>query len=938
MKVRGPGHYATRTRRAVLLVMAACALLPPGSPAQGLTGALFGTVTDAQGRPVSGAVVRMASTALIGGPATATTAETGHVRFSALPPGAYVLEVVSAGLEPYHENGIVIGAGSSIERTIVMQLAGVAESIVVEGTGSRVEARHPGFSTRYGPEELRTIPTRRSSMFDFLRAAPGISPTSPSSGTVTTVSAFGSGTNENAFLIDGTNFTCPCNGVARSEPGVDFIQEIQIQSVGASAEFGNLQGAVINVLTRQGGDRFLFDGSYYVQTAGLTSQPVRLVVPDTGGRETGYERVRYRDLTASLGGPIARQRLWFFAGYQHLRDYDSQPGADPAFPRRYEQDKIFTKLTWRLAPAWTLVQSLHHEWWSNPEQPTVARPFEATLRIKGSVPAVTFGHLTHTLSPNTVWDVRAGRFVFAQESRPATGSLTTPGRTDAVTRTSSGAPAQFGDLTLIRTTGKATLSHYRPRLWGADHEWKIGGQVEKGEHRVTSIIPSGARFMDRNGNPSQRIARAPFQIGGQFVTASVFVSDAVTMGSRLTATGGLRFDHSRAVSQDLHAVDLEGRETSETVRGLGRLYTWNVLSPRLGITAKLSADGRTVARASYGRFHQGVMTGEIDALHPGGTPVTTTDLVTGRTISVVDPKANLRYDPNTRSPFTDEYTVALDRELAPSLAAALAFVGKRGRDYIGWTDAAGQYRRERRSLADGSSVPVWVLDTSLTPTSARRFLVANQADYFLRYEGLVLAVEKRRSRGWQASGSYTLSRAAGLQPSNFTAAGAQVSTISPPTAPTFGRDPNDLIQARGRLANDRPQMLRLMASIDVARTGVALGFSLQHLSGKPWAATALVNLPQNNQQRVQLEPRGARRLPSQTLLDLRLSRTFALGRSARVELLVDALNLLDESAGESLVTDTLATESLVGIRGFGEPNVFVDPRRAMIGARFRLGR
>ena len=108
-------------------------------------------------------------------------------------------------------------------------------------TGSRIDARDPGFGTRFGPEDLKAIPTRRASMFDFIRAAPGMSPTSPGSGTTTTVSAFGSGTNENQFLIDGTNFTCPCNGIARSEPGVDFIQEIQVQSVGASAEYGNVQ-------------------------------------------------------------------------------------------------------------------------------------------------------------------------------------------------------------------------------------------------------------------------------------------------------------------------------------------------------------------------------------------------------------------------------------------------------------------------------------------------------------------------------------------------------------------------------------------------------------------------------------------------------------------------------------------------------------------------
>jgi len=107
-----------------------------------------------------------------------------------------------------HEGDIQIGAGATIERTAVLKLAGVAESVVVQGAGSRIDARNPGFGTRFGPEDIKAIPTRRASMFDWIRAAPGISPTSPSSGTVTTVSAFGSGTNENQFLIDGTNFTC----------------------------------------------------------------------------------------------------------------------------------------------------------------------------------------------------------------------------------------------------------------------------------------------------------------------------------------------------------------------------------------------------------------------------------------------------------------------------------------------------------------------------------------------------------------------------------------------------------------------------------------------------------------------------------------------------------------------------------------------------------
>ena len=138
---------------------------------------------------------------------------------------------------------------------------------------------------------------------------------------------------------------CLCDGVARSEPGVDFIQEIQVQSIGASAEYGNVQGAVINVVMRQGSEQFLSDTSYFWQTGALTAQPVQRPMLGSTQTLTGYERARYRDFTTNLGGPMVRDRLWFFTGYQYLRDYDSQPGTDPAFPRTYEQDKLFAKLT-----------------------------------------------------------------------------------------------------------------------------------------------------------------------------------------------------------------------------------------------------------------------------------------------------------------------------------------------------------------------------------------------------------------------------------------------------------------------------------------------------------------------------------------------------------------------------------------------------------------
>ena len=95
----------------------------------------------------------------------------------------------------------------------------------------------------------------------------------------------------------------------------------------------------------------------------------------------------------------------------------------------------------------------------------------------------------------------------------------------------------------------------------------------------------------------------------------------------------------------------EGRETAAIVGGLGTLYTWNIVSPRLGVTVKLTADGRTMLRASYGRFSQGVLTGEFELVPPRCGPTTTTaDFVAAdggytRIASVVDPQSNLQLDP-----------------------------------------------------------------------------------------------------------------------------------------------------------------------------------------------------------------------------------------------------------------------------------------------------
>ena len=218
-------------------------------------------------------------------------------------------------------------------------------------------------------------------------------------------------------------------------------------------------------------------------------------------------------------------------------------------------------------------------------------------------------------------------------------------------------------------------------------------------------------YTDNAGQPVQATFRQPATSGGEFVTTGLYAMDTVRFADRFTASLGLRFDHDRAISPDLPAHDAQGNETGATIRGLGTLYTWNVLSPRLGLTARLTADGRTMLRTTYGRFHQGILTGEPSAVHPGLTPTTTAafDQATGqysRIISVVDPTVNLRLDPHTKSPQTDQLGIGVERELARRLSIAASYVHKDGSDFIGWTDTGGIYDASTRTLQSGQVVPV----------------------------------------------------------------------------------------------------------------------------------------------------------------------------------------------------------------------------------------
>jgi outer membrane receptor protein involved in Fe transport len=917
---------ASNHPRSAFLLAHLVLLITVSVDAQVITGNIVGSLKDESGAVVPGATVAITSPALIGGPSVFTTNAKGQYRFLNLAPGLYTLEVSLSGFASYREEALGVAVGGTVERNVVLKLAAVSESVVVSGESPLVDTRKSGVSTNYGSEFLENVPTRRFSVFDILKSAPGVAATNPT-GTSDSVSVYGSGTNENAFLLDGTNFTSPRFGGAWPWPDTDIMEEVEVVSIGASAEYGNIQGGVFNVVTKQGGNAFRFDASYYFQTQDLTSQPVLLDCGCPEG-ETGYTRDRFRDFSAHAGGPILRDRLWFFGGYQRQRDGDSQPGADPRFPRQYEADRIFWKITWQITPRLKLLHSYHEDFFKDPQPASASSPFETTVTHEGHSPASTFAQVTHVLSADTFWEARLSRFRGPVDTVPNNGSLTRSLHFEVTTGVASGGALLFGRSDQSRTSMQGKLSHYATDFLASDHDFKFGVQFVRGTDTGFYGYPGGAVYIDYGGQPLFAYLREPYSYGSEFNNLGVFAEDVVRVGERLTLNLGLRFDHSRAISQDIDQLDAVGEPTGGTVDGLGTLYTWDVFSPRLGFNWKIAADGKTVVRANYSRFYQGVITSELGGFHPGVTPFATAffNPSTGEysdVVSVVDPRANLQIDPNTDPPQTDQFSIGLERELRSDLALSVNYVRKEGRDFTGWKDVGGVYGTDTAALPDGKTLTVFPL---LNSPSERIFRLTNPENYFLQYDGVSLAVTKRWSHSWQGLVSYTWSEAEGLQTASGRGAGSAQNS-STPTFLSFGQDPNDLTNATGNLPNDRTHMFRAQGWGEIPKIAVLVGVNYQYFTGKPWTGHAPVILPQGGKL-INVEPRGSQRLSSQSLLDLRLSKIFRFNQKTRLELILDVLNLLNDDAEQSVATENVFSPN------FAEGVLFVPPRRAMIGVKF----
>jgi hypothetical protein len=437
---------------------------------------------------------------------------------------------------------------------------------------------------------------------------------------------------------------------------------------------------------------------------------------------------------------------------------------------------------------------------------------------------------------------------------------------------------------------------------------------------------------------------SPWSYSGDTKAIGVFMDDTIRVNNRLSLNVGLRFDSQKAFSAERPQLDEFGNPTGTTFPQTD-YFTWNTLSPRLGFNWKVTADGKTVFKGHYGRYHRAVATGEYaNKLGPSITPIfvgpydiasgTFTDLTLSRS------NENLTFDPDYESPYTDQFIASLERELRPGFGAQLNYVYKRGRKFAGWQETAGTYILvpyvdDEFAGATGRTVQLFQLQTD---PSERQYRITNPPDFNSDINAVSLTLLKRMSDNWQLTASGTWLRATGsLQEGQGGAgeAGSGVGIIQRGGLQfrQFGQNPNAYVNVDGRLKSDVEWQFKVQAIYKFPAGFLAsanfTSRSGAHLVRRTRALRGITLIPENTP--ILLQPRGENgRLESLTILDMRLQKDFKIGATSGISLFADAFNLLNSDTTEGVIT------SLVESSSFLYPNNVVNPRRFMLGAKFHF--
>jgi hypothetical protein len=914
--------------------------------AQEQRGSIEGVVKDASGAVLPGATVEARSPT--GVVQTAVADSVGGFRFPSLPPGTYRLTATLQGFQDRSVDEVHVYLGQIKKVDFALPLSGVTETVTVTAESPMIDVRQSSRATSIRAEQVELLPKGRD-FTTLVTQAPGANNESKLGG----LSIDGASAGENRYIIDGIETTNLQSGTSGKNVIVDFIEEVQVKSSGYTAEFGGATGGVINAVTKSGTNEFHGSALYNFEGSALESarrQTLRTKL--TNSTEAEYisypkdDRVR-NEPGFALGGPIARNRMWFFGAYQPSlttidRTVNSSTAVNPSAASSQTTQKqtvhyLTGNITSQLSNSTRLRIAYNN---------STSKTEGLLASLNGLDPAGTpYGKISdfpnQTISGNLDW-VASSKLLFGirggyyssdqQDSNVPEVPLIRWTSTNNIGLLD--VPASLQRSTGFQTipTGAMTKSTFdqQTRLYfqadstvyataGGTHQFKFGVQADRvgnkvlnGEtrHRV-SIFWNQALAGNRGtyGYYSVRsngaVPRQGFITEGDISTTNIglFAQDAWTINSKLTINAGVRTERERvptySAGSDIPEFGIEFKFADK-------------LAPRVGFAYDINGDGKWKAFGSWGVFYD-IFKLELPRGSFGGDKwleyyytLNTFDWQT------IDDSANCppacpgtlfrttdfrhpsfgadAIEPNLKPMRQQEATFGLDHQLNDVMSLQLHYVHKQVDRAIEDTGALDANSNEIYIIANpGEGL------TELANINPRVNLPKPVRDY----DSVEFAYEKRMRNNWYLRTSYLWSRLYG----NYS--GLSQSDENGRTSPNVGRlwdyplmmFQDGGIPTLGPLATDRPHQFKTQFIYQFPM-GTSVGFNEYIASGLP--VSREIGIYPGNNLPVNYLGRGSDgRTPIFSQADVYVQHSFSLPGGRSIQASFNVLNLFNQKTAVS---------------------------------------
>jgi hypothetical protein len=911
----------------VLLVVA---LLAMAAPAYAQS-AIAGVVRDPSGAVLPGVTVEAASPALIEGTRTAVTDSAGNYRIVDLRPGEYSVTFGLTGFRTVKREGITLPTSFTATVNAELTIGQLEESVTVTGASPLVDVHSSVSQSVMTREKLDTIPTGKDP-FAVGQLIAGVTTQTPDVGGTQimqqpTLQVHGSSNNDNVFMVDSVQIQHI--GFGGNQTGFYFndglMEEISYQTSSLPAE-APVGGVQINMIPHDGGNAF--HGTAFSTGANehMQSDNLSQDLVDLGFKKQNRVQSVY-DVNGTLGGPIRRDRLWFFTTFRRWSANNFLGNTFTSTGDQAVDDQHLTDATIRLT-------------YQASKSNKISLHYDRSIKWRGHRPN---NWLTASINDPISDVVQTTQLNYIGEvkwSSPISNRVLAEASmfTLPVNYTLGFEPDAAPDAIATFDQIRSTISGVSPRMdtnnarmftyagnvsyVTGSHSLKAGAQVRTGASQELFTIRGDILQIVNNGAPnSVRLVNTPSGHKEQGTNSGVYVQDSWRLG-RWTFNPGVRYERF-VMSIPAQSAPAGTWIGVRDFPAQNDIVNWNTVSPRLGFSWDVFGDGATAVKGGVSRYDRLEGITIIQPLNQRNISFQTCPWADGNndlraqtseidmprcTGSLLPTLGNV--DPGLKRPHQWEYTVMMQRQVGGSTSVSVGYYGRRFSDLYTTVNAAVPTTAYVPVTITNplTTAPLTVYNQDPATRGSVRNVLATIPDLRQTYNGVEFQVNTRLQNA-TVFGGLTIGRDYGDQDSG---------DLNNPNVRIFnvgaiGFDAT--YQIRGGFTYRLPSDFQLSGSVREA-TG------LPQTRVYPVTTSIVPGLTQVTQN-VQVAERGEFRYPWQNLVDLRLTKIFR-SNGLRFEPTVDLYNIFNNNAVTNAVT-TIGSS-------LGRPSAIVMGRLVRVGA------